>query len=234
MKPINWRYQIQQYGMALVASLTTFMILGAYLFARRGYFNMFIVNKVLAGASLILLGLVLIIGPLCAFSPRFQKYLQYRKELGILALLTGLAHGIISAWLLSERFSLSWFIDHWYTALAGTLGLFILVYLGFISNIWAQQKIGTQRWWAWQRWGARIAFLLIMFHLVVMKWAGWMRWFREGGTSDLERPWMPPASLIAAVVGIVVLLVRLIIHVRQLKPKPPASHPPVLPSTPTV
>lgn len=221
MRPINWRYQLQQYGTAFVMAAEVFAVLGLYLFARRGYFNLYIMNKVLAGVSLVLLGVVLIIGPLCTFSPRCQRYLQYRKELGILALLAGLAHGIISIWPLSARFPLASLIDHWPTTLAGILGLVLLTYLGAISNLWALQRLGTGRWWTWQRWGARISFLLVMFHLVVMKWPGWMRWFREGGTPDLERPYLPPGSLVVAVIGAVVLLVRLIIHTRQRKPKSP-------------
>ena len=65
-----------------------------------------------------------------------------------------------------------------------------------------------KKWWAYQVWGSRIAGVLVFLHLVLMKYPGWIRWYQNGGSDELVRPFMPPASIIAAAFGFLVILVR--------------------------
>ena len=95
--PMINKEQLRQYFTAFLLSLGVGAIFSLYLFLRRGYYDLFILNKVLASASLVLLGIILLIGPISRFYNRFDKWLIYRREIGIFAFLLALTHGIISS-----------------------------------------------------------------------------------------------------------------------------------------
>src|SRR3990167_4836153 len=121
--------QIRQYFVATVFGLVLFILLSGYLFLRRGYFDLYIINKVLSGVSLIVLAVVMFIGPLSRLYDRFDSWIIYRKELGIVAFLLALAHGVISFFFLSEKFSITYFMNNLLTFIFGLISLFILAYL---------------------------------------------------------------------------------------------------------
>src|SRR3989304_6445686 len=125
--------QIRQYSVATIFGLVLFILLSGYLFLRRGYFDLYIINKVLAGASLIILVVIILIGPLSRFYDRFDSWVIYRKEFGIVAFLLALAHGIISFFFLSDRFTFSYFMNNLLTFIFGLISLFILAYLFILS-----------------------------------------------------------------------------------------------------
>ena len=107
---INWKYQFQQYGMAFAAAAILFVALSVYLFYRRGYYDLYIANKVFAGVAAVLLGIVILIGPGSRLFSFPDRYVQYRKELGIVAFFLALIHGIASFFFLPSKFPLSGFL----------------------------------------------------------------------------------------------------------------------------
>src|SRR3989344_4152520 len=99
--------QLKRYGISLIASFGIFAILSFYLFLRRGYYDFFIANKAFAGAAFVLLAFVLLVGLLARYFVRFDGWLIYRKEIGIVSFFFALAPGIVS--FLIPRFNLfSW------------------------------------------------------------------------------------------------------------------------------
>ena len=58
---VDWKYQLQQYGAALVVAIPVFVSLSLYIFYRRGYYNLYIANKAFAGDAAILLGIIFIV-----------------------------------------------------------------------------------------------------------------------------------------------------------------------------
>src|SRR4030066_1094629 len=76
---IDWKYQFQQYGTALAVAAILFIALSLYLFYRRGYYDLYIANKVFAGSSAVLLGIVLLIGPGSRLFSFPDRYVQFRK-----------------------------------------------------------------------------------------------------------------------------------------------------------
>ncbi|KKP67162.1 MAG: hypothetical protein UR68_C0013G0032 [Candidatus Roizmanbacteria bacterium GW2011_GWA2_35_19] len=206
---------LKKYFIATVSSLAIFALLLLYLFFRRGYIDLYIVNKVFAGSSLIVLALVLLIGSLGRFYNFFDPWLVYRKHLGIISFILALFHGIVSLFFLPGRFTLSYFLTNYVTFILGLLGLILLGYLFFISFKVFTSKMDPKKWWAYQVWGGRVAGLLVFFHLVLMKYPGWIRWYQNGGNDELVRPFMPPASIIAAAFGFFVILVRLFESMNQ-------------------
>jgi len=201
--------QIRQYFLATIFGFVLFILLSGYLFLRRGYFDLYIINKVLAGASLIILAAVILIGPLSRLYDRFDSWIIYRKELGIVAFLLALAHGVISFFFLSDRFSVAYFMNNLLTFIFGLISLFILAYLFILSFEKVIENLDRKKWWLVQSWGVRIAGTLAFLHIFLMKYPGWLKWYTQGGAPELARPYLPPASIIAFSFAFFVVLVRL-------------------------
>lgn len=207
---INWKYQFQQYGAALAVTVLLFVILSVYLFFRRGYYDLYIANKIFAGVSAILLGIVLLLGPLSRLFSFPDRYVEYRKEMGIVAFFLAFIHSIVSLFFLPSKFPLARFIEklNW-PFIFGLIATIILIAIFFISNNRAMNAIGREKWWRWQYWGARFAFALIFLHVFIMKWGGWVKWYKVGGGKELARPEWPGAGLLVGWFMVFVVLVRL-------------------------
>ena len=96
----------KKYIMAAFASLIIFIDLSYYLFLRRGYYDLYIINKVFAGTSLTVLATVLLIGSLGRLYNLFDPMLEYRKHLGIVSFILAFFHGVISLFFLPSRLSI--------------------------------------------------------------------------------------------------------------------------------
>lgn len=199
---------VKQYLVATVTAFCSAAGLGLYLTARRGYFDLSIINKSLASTSLILLGIVLLLGPLSRLYNRFDKWINYRKEVGILAFFIAAVHVYLSMFPLARRSPFGLYQSRPLVAYSGLLALLIMFYLFIISFEKIKAKINSAKWWKMQYWGARIAALAVLFHMTVFKYSEWGKWL-AGDTGKLAIPSWPPASLLVAVFSGFVLLVRL-------------------------
>lgn len=201
---------IRQYLVALSVTLTIFGSLSLYLFARRGYFDLSIVNKSFASTSALLLALVLLLGPLSRFYNRFDKWINYRKELGILALFTSVAHVYIVMFPLAYGGPLDLFKAMPLAAYPGLIALLIMVFLFALSFEKVKARLELSRWWKFQYTGARLAGLAVLMHLSVLKAPGWIRWITyQEDLSNLANPRLLPASMLVGFFSLFVLLVRL-------------------------
>lgn len=199
---------VRQY---LVALAVTALISGGisyYLIARNGAFIPSIANKGLADGSLALLGIVLLIGPLSRLYNRFDSWINYRKELGILAFVTGAIHVYLSMFVLARRGPLGLYQSRPLVAYSGLLGLIIMAYLFIISFEFIKKKMGIKAWWRMQYWGARITGVAIFVHMAVFKYSEWNTWF-SGKTEGAALPNLPPTSLLVAIFFAFILLTRL-------------------------
>src|SRR3989344_8588114 len=140
--------QSRQYFVSFLAALGVSVVFALYLFLRRGYFNLYIFNKVLASTSLVLLGIVLLIGPISRFYNRFDKWLIYRREIGIMAFFMALAHGLISY---SGKTSpaLLW----------GIVSLMIMALLFLTSSKFTEDRMNRRFWVELQSWGVCLGTL---------------------------------------------------------------------------
>lgn len=211
---IDWKNEIQQYGFATAVSAVFFVILSLFIYYRRGYYDLYIANKAFAGAAAIVLGLVLLIGTgnrLFSFSARF---VQYRKGFGFLSCFLALAHGIISFFFLPSKFPLSGYlgqVNWWF--IYGLLATVAFIAVFVISNNWAMRALGGRRWWRLQSWGVRLAFMLVLLHVFVMKWQDWVKWYKSGGGPELAHPELPGGGLLVGWFLTIVLVIRIAEHV---------------------
>lgn len=202
---------LKNYTKPFLISILFFFFFSFYLYLRRGYFDLYIANKVFGSIPVVTIGLILIIGPFSRAYQRFDTWVHMRKELGIIAMISALLHGIISLFLLPERFNPAYFFTRSQSLpfLLGVISLLILIYLFILSLNAIVMRLDKKQWWHIQNWGIRIAIITILLHVFLMKWTGWVKWFTEGGSLELARPYMPPGSLIAGSIGVYVVIIRL-------------------------
>ncbi len=207
----------------LIASLITASLLvffGFYLFIRRGYFfdapltadTLFVPNKALAGVAVTLLAFTFLIGPITRYFDRFDTWLSYRKEIGIMAGFLAVAHGLVSYYLLPIKFPQVWIEFSSMEFGAGLAGAIVLILLFVLSWKSIITRMSGRLWWFLQRWGLRAAVVLTLIHVYIMKWSGWIKWLQQGGgkaTAELANPWMPGLGILVTLFITWVVVIRL-------------------------
>src|SRR3989338_10107917 len=95
---------LKSYSKPFLVTILFFFFFSFYLYLRRGYFDLYIANKVFGSVPVATLALVAMIGPLSRAYQRFDGWVLVRKELGILAMFLAVIHGIISLFFLPGKF----------------------------------------------------------------------------------------------------------------------------------
>lgn len=201
---------IRQYAVAAIVTSLIVWLVYRYAVVRYGVEGLSSFNKSLATSTLFLLGIVLLLGPLSRFFTLFDHALKYRKELGVLTFFTGATHVYLSMFPLARHGPWGFYTSQPISAYAGLLGLAIMFILFILSFSSVERLLGTRVWWKLQYWGARNAFLVVAFHMIVLKYSGWETWMitRGVGESASGMTSLPPTALLAAAFAVFVLLVR--------------------------
>lgn len=209
----------RDYLIALLLASSATVFLGFYLFLRRGFFfdgpetmdALYIPNKAIANAGVLLIGFVFLLGPIVRYFDRFDKWLGYRKEIGIVGTFLLVLHGIITYFFLPLKVPKEMIDLDELDILAGVIGATILTFLFVISFKKAISVFGATRWWFLHRWGLRIAVLLTFIHMTLLKWEGWWTWITVGGkaTPSVANPLLVPVSLFIELFLVWVIIVRL-------------------------
>lgn len=196
---------------ALVVAGIIFTVFSLYLFARRGYYNLYIINKVFGSTAVVLAGLTLTLGPLAGKLKSLARFVTMRKELGLLALAMALLHAVASVVFLSNKFPISWFQKEWIPIAFGVGAVFIWLLIPILLHEKHIVHLGEKTWRKYQSLAGRAAFVFIFLHLVIMKWQGWLNWFagKVKPSPELANPSYPPASLFVLTIMISVILLRL-------------------------
>ncbi len=168
------------------------------------------INISLAATTLFLLGSVLLLGPLSRLFTVFDGLLTYRKELGIVSFFTALLHVYLVMFPLARNGPWGLYISRPWSAYPGLEALIILFILFLFSWNFAMHALGTKLWWQIQYWGARIAFLLIAFHMIILKYKTILAWVIPGQqVSDMTKMHFPPLIIWEAQFVLFILVVRL-------------------------
>lgn len=137
-------------------------------------------NVSMAASSLFLLGIVLLLGPLSRLFEMFDRFLTYRKELGIMTFFVGLTHVYLVMFPLARHGPWGLYQSRPFSAYPGLEALLVLFVLFLISWNWSMRMLGTKLWWQIQYWGARLAFILVALHMVVLKYNTILEWIIPG------------------------------------------------------
>ncbi|OGK51034.1 hypothetical protein A2966_02920 [Candidatus Roizmanbacteria bacterium RIFCSPLOWO2_01_FULL_41_22] len=208
--PLKWSEAPYAYTVAFFFALVLFVIFSIYLFNRRGFYDLYIINKVFAGVAIFQLGIVLLMGPLCRMFYIFDHLLRFRKEFGIIAFFFAVLHSTSSLFLLKSYFPIEkYFTTERIPFTFGLMGILILIFIFLISNKKSMDIIGFKRWWIIQYWGVRAAFLVVALHVFVMKTPGWIDWYKKGGANALVHPEWPGLGLLEGWFIFFVILIRI-------------------------
>lgn len=211
---------LRDYVIALLIASSLTVFFGLYLFIRRGYLfdapptadMLYVPNKIIIGAGTTLLAFTFLIGPIVRYFDVLDKWLGYRKEIGIVGGLLAISHGIISYFFLPLKFPRSNLDLTSLTFGAGLIGAILLLFLFIISFKKVIEMMGGSRWWFLQRWGLRLVILFTLIHVYAMKWTGWMKWLKQGGgapTAELAHPQMAGLGILVMLFVTWVVIVRL-------------------------
>jgi len=195
-----------EYTIAIISSLIIAVLTSWYLFWRQGFFDLLIFNKMAALVTILLVGIVLLIGPLSRIYATYSVLLKYRKGWGRLAFLFGLTHAILSYFFLfpRDRFTLTNV-----PFLFGLLSVCVLAVLFLFSFEKLIQLLDRRLWWHLQNIGVRLIGVFGVIHFILLKYKGWFSWLQQNETQELARAHLPPASLLLFVFVVFVLVVRL-------------------------
>lgn len=204
--------ETKRWAKTIGISLVVFIILSLYLIARRGYFNLYIANKVFGSSAVIIAGITLLIGPFSKSHPFLANMMTIRRHLGLSAMALASLHIIASLFQQSKFPFPKWYLEEWIPVVFGVITLSMWIYLTYISRNKKIKDMGVNIWKRNLSLVGRLAFLAIFLHLTVMKYPGWIRWFQgqTKQTSELLNPQYPPASLFVFVFMTIVIIYRTI------------------------
>lgn len=167
---------IRQYLVALFITVILFASFFFYLQATENppLKTLSLINRVLANTSITLLGLVLLLGPLSRLYSIFDRFINYRKELGILAFFTALFHVLLVMFPLARRGPFGFYLGRPLSAFPGLLGLLLMFFLFLLSFERIKKIFSSATWWKIQYTGVRIVFLAAIFHFSVLRYKSWL------------------------------------------------------------
>ncbi|MEY3470729.1 MAG: hypothetical protein RLZZ223_79 [Candidatus Parcubacteria bacterium] len=188
-------------------SLTTIPLFSVY-YVGTVYESVPVVEMILKGftnTGYFLIGFSLLLGPVAKFWNSFDKFLHYRKQLGILGFIYVLIHGFVGTIIyVIPNPSLLW-TNYWAVAL-GILSLYLLFICYAISEIIVIKVLGPKKWRRLLRYLSYAAFILATIHIYLAKLSVWQGYINSNVI-------FPPLSLILFSFGIFVLAFRFYVFV---------------------
>ena len=203
--------ETSQWLKALGYTLIIFVLFSVYLYLRRGYYNLYIINKVFGSTAVIVAAATLIIGPLHRKFASLARFMGIRRELGLIALGLAIAH-VGASLMLQDHFKIpDFYIRIKYPLIFGITAVLVWLYMAFISRSSQIAKLGAGVWKKRLSLGGKLAFLAIFLHLTVMKYQGWFTWLRgqTKQTPELANPSYPPASLFVFFAMLSIIIFRI-------------------------
>ena len=189
----------------IVYSLIIFTIISGYYYATNATFSDKIFNRAIADVSILLMGVSLILSSVCYFWNFADKYIIYRKHLGLVGAGYMIFHVVLSIFMTPYTPFATYYLDDkrissFFAALVATI---IFIIMSLLSNRFAIQEIGPQRWRKIMRF-SYIGFILVLFHFGKKGMQYWIPWF-AGKTESI----FPSFGLIVFLFGIVVIVLRI-------------------------
>lgn len=162
-------------------------------------------NKAVADTAVIVMGLSMILSSLAYFFNLFDRFIVYRKQLGLVGFGFAVAHLVLSWSAFMRLFTFSNWQQGTIWPLATAAGATLIFSLMALMSVnWVAKMVGGKTWKRILRAGY-LAFILVAAHVVLLRLSRWTTWW-EGG---MQSP--PSLSLLAFVFIIVVVGARLLL-----------------------
>lgn len=159
-------------------------------------------NKSFADTSIYLIGFSMALASVCYFWNVFDRFIVYRKHLGMLGFIFGLVHVYLSFGALQRLFIVqTWQKGAMWPSLTGAIALVIFSVMASVSPSVVAQKLGGKIWRSILQLG-HLGVLLIWFHVYFLKFGYILKWYNEG----MKTP--PSSSLIVLIFMTIVIGLR--------------------------
>ena len=175
-------------------------------------FPLYIMNKAVALAATILIGLSFILGPLAHFFPALVPHLYLRKHLGVIGFGLAALHAIMSLVLLNPANYPRFYVESGKfnligesSMLFGILAFVIFAAISVTSLPPIENHMHPDQWKLVQRFGY-LAYIFVLAHVMIMGYQGWFR-------PESWQYGLASISLISALFVVFVLLMRVLVMV---------------------
>lgn len=188
-----------------IYSFILLLVISGYYFIAGGTFSARILNRVIADLTFILIGISLVLSSVCYFWDFADKFIIYRKHLGLVGFAYLLVHIALSVFLSDYSPFPGYFLEDkriagFMAALAATI---IFVGMTLISNKFAIHEIGPKRWRHLMRFGF-VAYVFALYHFGAKGMQYWLPWFVGEGKSIF-----PSFGMMSFAFGSVVVILRI-------------------------
>ncbi len=193
------------WGNALLLALGMVIFCCAYIVMQTTWNNVESLNRAVANAAMIMIGLSFIASSVCYFWDFADRYIVYRKYWGLTGFWLVCVHGFVS--LSQKEFDLGFFfLPQNIVAFLCALGAFaIFLMMALISNVAAVKKLGGKRWRAALRVGY-FAYVLSIIHIAYKASPQWVYMMTDSSP-------LPPLSLLIVMFGVTVIIMRIVLSV---------------------
>jgi DMSO/TMAO reductase YedYZ heme-binding membrane subunit len=164
-----------------------------------------IVLKGFTNTGYLLIGLSLLLGPLGKFWNYFDKFLTYRKQLGIVGFMYALIHGVVGT-IIYVLPNPDIMVNNYWTIALGIIALYLLFICYAISEIVVIKTLGPKKWRRLIRYISYTSFILVTIHIYLAKLLVWQNYIN----SDIL---FPPLSLVLFSFGLFVLGFRFYVFI---------------------
>ncbi|MBN1982924.1 MAG: hypothetical protein JW795_15440 [Chitinivibrionales bacterium] len=199
----------------LGVGLTLFFFWYHYLRGRP--YELFTLNKSIAIAGVLQLGVALACGPLCRFGILSANFLRQRRTLGLIAMLMLSSHVVFSIFFLSGKFPWAYYAKYPISLTTSIIAIICLLVVTIFSfrNIALRMKPRT--WKTVQR----LSWLGLIFgylHFMLLdKIPNWTKWL------NTHEPIYPPGTILPGIVTALVLILFVIDLMRNQKSRDNAA-----------
>jgi DMSO/TMAO reductase YedYZ heme-binding membrane subunit len=202
----------------VLLSVIIYIFLVFYIGGAGGFFALRTVNLAVGYVSYVLVLLSMGMSSICYFWDFADRFMIYRKHLGIVGFVYAGFHFFLSLLLINQFVGFGRFFatdSNWIPFATGTLAFCILLFLTIISHGYAVRHLGGKLWRALLRMGYA-AVVLSIIHIGARQYPQWFAWV-AGESESL----LPPLSLPTFALTCVILAWRLMMeyHLRLVAKK---------------
>ena len=189
----------------IVFSLPWILLLGGYYSVSSGMyaFQDFLIKGIIH-TGFLLISISLLLGTLAKFFDRFDKYLHYRKQLGIVGFFYGAIHGVLAPILylipvlpVDDR--------KLQGAFFGLVALGLFYVCAYISAIPMIRKLGSARWRKTIRYTSYTGYVIALIHIFLFSFPQWSAYAQSLSQGYFG---LPPLSLFTWTLGMGVITWR--------------------------
>lgn len=168
-------------------------------------------NKAFADTSIYLIGFSMALASVCYFWNLFDRFITYRKQLGVVGFVFGLIHIYLSFGVLQKLFM----FETWQKAVpwgpfTGAIATVIFFVMTLATPSVVAKKLGGQLWRSILRFG-HVAVALIWLHVYFLKFGYILKWYNEGMKT------FPSSSAIVLAFMTIVIVLRVALGVALAK-----------------